>query len=293
MTAPFTSLACPRRHDSADPITKPRLPLRHVHPASGRSNVVCSQSHARALFAHAQDGEIPKSTVMEWAHATPDIKALPEHVSDKAQKRPQKHVKVASALLQGLQMGRDSGLPLSESLSRLNRRPQTLSQSLTSKLAASLLVKQASPLGSVVNTPTQGSGPLPSVSPGAKPQNPSALGKPLTTAMTGTSLKDPSRLDVQANSDKPQKSLMTLQNPKTQFQQGFVHQASVNPALTARDLLWAGLSMSPSLLKKAATPASSTAGPPPVVKPPRAAAGQGGGAPPQVSIKPTTALPSA
>lgn len=43
-----------------------------------------SKSQQRYMFAAASRGEIPKKTVMEFAHATPSIKELPETVHSKA-----------------------------------------------------------------------------------------------------------------------------------------------------------------------------------------------------------------
>ena len=39
-----------------------------------------SKSQVRAFFAKEERGELPKGTAKEWAHKTPDIKKLPEHV---------------------------------------------------------------------------------------------------------------------------------------------------------------------------------------------------------------------
>jgi len=48
-----------------------------------------SKSQQRFMFAAAGRGEIPKKTVMEFAHATKNIKNLPEQKSsrDKAYKK--------------------------------------------------------------------------------------------------------------------------------------------------------------------------------------------------------------
>jgi hypothetical protein len=42
------------------------------------------------MFAAEARGEVPKGTALEWAHETPSIKSLPEHVSDKDKKKKEK-----------------------------------------------------------------------------------------------------------------------------------------------------------------------------------------------------------
>jgi hypothetical protein len=39
-----------------------------------------SKDQQKFMFAAAERGEIPKKTVMEFAHATKNIKKLPEHI---------------------------------------------------------------------------------------------------------------------------------------------------------------------------------------------------------------------
>ena len=43
-----------------------------------------SKAQQRLFFAKERRGELPKGTALEWAHHTPDIKALPEHVKKEA-----------------------------------------------------------------------------------------------------------------------------------------------------------------------------------------------------------------
>lgn len=43
-----------------------------------------SKAQMRKFFAMEAKGELPKGTAREWAHHTPDTKALPEHVEKKA-----------------------------------------------------------------------------------------------------------------------------------------------------------------------------------------------------------------
>ncbi|MFA6132443.1 MAG: hypothetical protein WC869_00350 [Phycisphaerae bacterium] len=42
-----------------------------------------SKAQLRLLFAKEDRGELPEGTAKRWAHHTPNIKDLPEHVSDK------------------------------------------------------------------------------------------------------------------------------------------------------------------------------------------------------------------
>src|ERR1035437_2568393 len=42
-----------------------------------------SQAQARLFFAKEHRGELPAGTAEHWAHATPDIKKLPQHVKKK------------------------------------------------------------------------------------------------------------------------------------------------------------------------------------------------------------------
>ena len=42
-----------------------------------------SKAQMRKFFYMEKEGKIPKGKAKEWAHATKNIKNLPEHVSDK------------------------------------------------------------------------------------------------------------------------------------------------------------------------------------------------------------------
>lgn len=46
-----------------------------------------SKAQFRKFFAMAGRGEIPMAKAKEWAHETPNIKALPERVSIKGKKK--------------------------------------------------------------------------------------------------------------------------------------------------------------------------------------------------------------
>lgn len=46
-----------------------------------------SRAQQRLFFAKEERGELPKGTALEWAHHTPDIKKLPEHVKKKKQEK--------------------------------------------------------------------------------------------------------------------------------------------------------------------------------------------------------------
>jgi len=39
-----------------------------------------SKAQEKLFFAKEERGELPKGTAIEWAHETPNIKKLPEHV---------------------------------------------------------------------------------------------------------------------------------------------------------------------------------------------------------------------
>lgn len=54
-----------------------------------------SKAQARAFFAMESRGELPKGTAKEWAHATKDIKKLPEHVKG-SKKRVKKAAEACS-----------------------------------------------------------------------------------------------------------------------------------------------------------------------------------------------------
>ncbi len=45
-----------------------------------------SRAQQKFMFAAESRGDMPKGTAEEWAHATPNIKKLPEHV-----KKPSHH----------------------------------------------------------------------------------------------------------------------------------------------------------------------------------------------------------
>lgn len=57
-----------------------------------------SKAQQRFFFAAAERGEIPKATAERWAHETPNIKSLPEHVSEKKKERKGKRTKKGSIL---------------------------------------------------------------------------------------------------------------------------------------------------------------------------------------------------
>jgi len=54
-----------------------------------------SKAQQRYMFAAEARGELKPGTAREWAHATPDIKKLPEHVDDETKKKRKKGVKEA------------------------------------------------------------------------------------------------------------------------------------------------------------------------------------------------------
>lgn len=45
-----------------------------------------SKAQQRLMFAKQSRGELKPGTALEWAHATPDIKGLPERVKPKKSK---------------------------------------------------------------------------------------------------------------------------------------------------------------------------------------------------------------
>lgn len=60
-----------------------------------------SQAQRRWMFAAADRGEIPVSMPHEWAHHTPNMKSLPDHVGDKKKSKEKKgfsHMNTISAL---------------------------------------------------------------------------------------------------------------------------------------------------------------------------------------------------
>lgn len=54
-----------------------------------------SLSQMKMFFAKEKRGELPKGTAEEWAHHTPSIKALPEHVKKKKKKKDEDQEKAA------------------------------------------------------------------------------------------------------------------------------------------------------------------------------------------------------
>lgn len=46
-----------------------------------------SKKQQRWMFAAEDRGELPKGTARRWAHETPNMKKLPEKVSDKKDKK--------------------------------------------------------------------------------------------------------------------------------------------------------------------------------------------------------------
>lgn len=47
-----------------------------------------SKAQQKLFFAKEARGELPKGTAIEWAHATKNLKNLPEHSSSKKSKHP-------------------------------------------------------------------------------------------------------------------------------------------------------------------------------------------------------------
>jgi len=56
-----------------------------------------SKAQQRFMFAAEKRGDLPEGTAEEWAHHTPNIKALPEHVKKKKKKKKteDQHAKAA------------------------------------------------------------------------------------------------------------------------------------------------------------------------------------------------------
>ena len=50
-----------------------------------------SKSQERLFFAKEAKGELPKGKAEEWAHETPNIKKLPEHVKKHSNNRHKEH----------------------------------------------------------------------------------------------------------------------------------------------------------------------------------------------------------
>jgi hypothetical protein len=51
-----------------------------------------SKAQEKFMFAAEKRGDVKKGTAEEWAHATPNIKKLPEHVKKKANSgQPHRH----------------------------------------------------------------------------------------------------------------------------------------------------------------------------------------------------------